>query len=873
MFRRRRPQSDFDDEIAAHLQLEIDRLRDTGLSQEDAEAAARRAFGNVVLAQERFYESGRALFWDRLVQDARFAARLLARTPVFTAATVLTLALGIGLASAIFSLVNAVVLRPLPYAEPERLVQVFESGPRAAGEADWLSFPNFLDWRRESRVFAEIAAYRYAMLTLTDRQGAESLLGLEVTDRLFSTLGVPASLGRTFAPGEDAPGRARVAVISHNLWQRRFGADPQVAGRDVTINGESYAVAGVMPPWFRFPQNVVGDTVFPIDLWIPIRPAPDLEQRGSHNFWAVARLKRGVTLEQARGEMTRIGEHLARQYPDTSGDLGVRVVPLKEYVSGSVRPALLVLLGAVGLVVLLTCANIAGLLMSRAETRRHEMAMRQALGAGRLRLVRQTLTESLVLAAAGALVGVGIAHLGVRVLVRLAPSNMPRLDQTAIDGYVLAFTAVVSVCVGILFGLAPAALGWRGNVHDALKQTGTRVSDGAAVRRVRQLLVAGQLALAVVLLIGAGLLMRSFAHVTGLDLGFRPPQMLLSIVALSPVRYDTPDRQAAFFDEVVRRVELLPGVAGAAVSNTVPLTGINDQGGVEIEGIVRSPGEDGPVGNRPRVSAGYFDVMGIRLLEGRLFDSRDERESARVMIVSELAARKYWPDGALGRRVATEWSDEGPVWREVVGVVQSTRHFGLEAPQKAEFYRPHVQAPFPFMQLVVRTEGDPSAMIPSIRKTVASMDPGQAAFAFQTMEQLLASSGARRRFQMVLVTSFALMALLLAAIGVYATMNQMVAHRRREMGVRLALGARPREVVALVIESGLRVTVAGAVIGVTGAIAVSQVLRHLLFGVSPLDVPTYAVVIGVLAGVTGVAAYLPSRAAGRVDPMVVLRDE
>jgi putative ABC transport system permease protein len=873
MFRRRRSQADFDAEIAAHLQLEIDRLREAGMSEQAAKAAAHRAFGNVTAVRERFYETRRLLFWDRLVQDVKFALRLLRRTPVLTAAVIATLALGIGVASAIFSLVNAVVLRPLPYDRPGRLVQVFESGPREGGEADWVAFPNFRDWRRDGGVFEDMAAYRYAMLTLTGAEAAESMVGLEVTDRLFAVLSVRPILGRTFLPGEDAPGRGAVAVISHALWQRRFAADPNVIGTGITIDGQSHVIVGVMPAWFRFPLNVIGETAFPIELWIPVRPSPDLEERGSHNFWAVARLKPDATVEQARAVMTSIASNLARQYPATNKDLSVTVQPLGEYVSGRVRPALLVLLGAVGLVLLLTCANIAGLLLTRAETRRRELAMRQALGASRARLVRQTLTESLLLALAGAGVGAGVAHVGARLLVRLAPASIPRLEETAVDSDVLLFTGIVTVCVGILFGLAPALLGWRANVHDTLKATATRVSDGSAARRVRQMLVAGQLAMAVILLIGAGLLVRSFARVAGLELGFHAPRVLTAFVNLSSARYGSAERQSAFFEEAVRQIEAIPGVVAAAVSNTVPLTGVNDQGGLQIEGIATPPGEDGPVGNRPRVSAGYFEAMGIRRLEGRLFDERDRRDSAPVAVVSELAARRYWPEGALGKRLATEWTDDGPVWREVVGVVRSTRHFGLEAPQKAEFYLPHVQAASPFMQLVIRTAHDPAAIIPAVRREIAAMDRDQAVFGFQTMEQLLTNAGARRRFQMALVTAFAALALMLAAIGVYAVMSHVVAQRKREMGVRLALGARPSDVIALVLRSGLRVTVVGTAIGLAGAAALSQVLTHLLYGVSPLDPATYLGVTAVLVGVAALAAYLPGRSAGRVDPLLVLRDD
>ena len=874
MFRRRRPPADFAAEIEAHLQLEVDRLREAGLSREEAEAAARRAFGNVTAAQERFYEAGRWLFGDRLRQDVGFALRLLARSPILTAAVVGTLALGIGVTSAVFSLVHAVVLRPLDYERPHELVQLYESGLRGGGEADWVSFPNFQDWRREGRVFEDVAAYRYALVTLTGPEGAESMLGLETTDRLFAVLGVPPLLGRTFHAGEDRPGREGAAVISHSLWRRRFGSDPGVAGRAVNIDGRSCTVVGVMPASFRFPNNVPLDQVVSVDAWITLRPSPDLEERGSHNFWAVARLRAGTGLDEARAALATIAERLARQHPDTNADMGVTVARLQDYVAGSARPALLLLLGAVALVLLLTCANVANLLLSRAESRRREMAVRQALGASRGRLVRQTLTESLVLALAGAVLGLALAHLGTRLVVRLGPAAIPRLQQTAVDAPVLLFTAAVTVGVGILFGLAPALVGLGSSLQAAFREAPSRASAGGR-RFVRQLLVAGQVALAVMLLIGAGLLVRSFAHVAGLDPGFRAPRVLTALVNLSPSRYGDPARQVAFFEEALRGIRELPGVLSAAVANSIPLTGINDQGGFAVEGRPDPPpGEDGPFANRPRVSAGYFDTMGIRLLDGRLFDERDRPGSPLVVIVSDLAARTYWPGvDPIGRRVAVDWAEGQAVWREIVGVVRGTRHFGLEAPPKAEIYLPHAQAPSPFMTLVVRVEGDPAGLVRGIRARIAGLDPEQAVFGFQSMDELLSNAGARRRFPMALVTAFAALALLLAAIGVYGVMAHMVVQRRREIGVRLALGARPDDVVALVLRNGVRLTLAGTAAGLAGAVALSRTLSGLLFGVSAMDPATYAGVAAVLLAVAGFAAYLPSRGAARVDPLTVLREE
>jgi predicted permease len=875
VFRRHRTQDDFTNEIRSHLELETDRLRESGMSQEDAEIAARRTFGNVTLAEERYYEQGRWLVMDHVRQDARFAVRLLFRTPVLTTAIVATLALGIGVAAAVFSLVHAVVLRPLDYDEPDRLVQVFETGTREGGEADWVSFPNFRDWRDKNTVFEQMAAYRYRLFTLTGAEGAESFLGLECTDRLFSVLRVQALLGRIFAPGEDRPGREHVLVISHSVWQRRFHADPSIIGRSVTLDGRPYSIIGVMPPTFSFPNNSPGQRIAPRELWIPMRRSDDLEERGSHNYWTVARLAPRVSLEQARTVMRTIADNLARQYQETNKDFTVTVLPLKTYVAGTARQALLFLLAAIGVVLLLMCANIANLLLSRAEGRRREMAVRQALGASRVRLVTQTLTESILLALGGAAAGLAIACYGTRLLVWLAPPNLPRLEQTAVDGQVLAFMVLVTGCVGVLFGLAPAFWASGVNVQQGLKEGGARVSGSAMGARMRQALVMTQLALAIVLLVGAGLLLRSFARVTTVDVGFRVPHLLTAIVNLPPARYRDPAQQVAFFETALQRIEALPGVVSAAVSDSIPLTGVNDQGGFAIEGRPDPPpGTSGPHANRPRVSATYFETMGMRLIEGRVFNARDRHDTQPVAIVSDLAARMYWPGvSPLGRRLATEWVNGRPVWRQIVGVVQATRHFGLEAPQKAEVYLPYQQAPSPFMQLVVRTHGDPAALMAPIREQIAALDPDQAAFAFRTMEMLIGDASARRRFQTALVTGFAVLALLLAAIGVYGVMRHMVIQRSREIGVRLALGARAEDVARMVLRSGLRLALPGVIAGLVGALALSGILASFLFNVSSLDPATYVGVAALLVLVTMLATYLPSRSAARLDPLIMLRDE
>jgi putative ABC transport system permease protein len=870
----RRAEEELAREIASHRELLEDDLRRQGLSQHEVRAAAGRAFLRVEAAKDAQRDTRSFAWLEDARRDIRYAFRLLARDRGFTVAVVLTLALGIGVATAVFSIVNAVVLRPLDYGDPDELVQLYETGKREGGEADWVTFPNFRDWQSGSRVFEGMAAYRFQLVSMVGGKQPEGALALEVTDRLFAVLRVPPLLGRTFVRGEDRPGHARVAVISHPLWLRQFGGNPAAIGRTLAIDGAAHTIVGVMPPSFTFPAMVPGENVAPIDLWIPMRPH-DLEDRGSHNFWAIGRLKPGVSLERARAEMHTIAARLARAYPATNRDFDVVVVPLREHVAGAARPALLSLLGAVGFVLLLTCANITTLLLSRAEARQREVAMRQALGASRGRLVRQMLAESVLLAFAGAAAGLGIAYAGTGVLVSLAPATIPRLEQASVDGQVLGFMAVIATAVGVLFGLAPAVLGSSVKVTHALRDGGTRATGGAAGRRVRHTLVAAQLALAVMLLVGAGLLVRSFVRVAGLDLGFRSTQVLTAMVNLSPARYPDAERQVAFTDEVLRRIQALPGVQAAGVSQSIPLTGINDQGGFAVEGRPDPPpGTQGPHANRPHVSPGYFAAMGIRLVSGRLIDERDRQDSLPVAVVSDVAARTYWSgQSPLGRRLALEWADGRPVWRQIVGVVQATRHFGPEAPQKAEVYVPVAQSPVPYMTLVLRAHGDPTGLIPAVRDQIAAIDPEQGVFGFQTMEELVEKSTARRQFQTALVTTFALLALLLAGIGVYGVMGYMVAQRRREIGVRLALGAKPGDVVAMVLGNGLRLTVAGVLAGMAGAVALSRVLAGFVYGVSPLDPATYAGAVAVLVAVSALSAYWPSRKAASMDPLVVLRDE
>ena len=811
-------------------------------------------------------------FW----QDVCYATRLLTKNRKLTAGVVLTLAIVVGANSLVFSVVQTVLVRQLDYEQPDRLVQLWQSGLGGGGRGDWASFPNFKDWAAANRTFDDMAAYRFSAMTLSGDGSAESMLGLQVTDRLFSILGVQPAAGRLFERGEDVPGHENVAIISHALWQRRYAGDRGAAGRQVTINGKPYTIVGVMPNTFHFPSGLPGDIgPIDVDMWIPTPDAPDLAQRGSQNFWVIARLKTGITIEQARAEMQNIGANLALQYPATNKDLGVTVVSLQDYVTGSVRPALLLLLAAVGVLLLLACGNIANLLLSFTESRRREMALRAAIGAGRGRLIRQSLIESAILSVVGAGAGLVMAYFGLDIVLRWIPSDIPRIQQASIDSGVIVFTCVAAIAAGLLFGLAPAFSGSHRKVHESIKQSASNLTAGRAALGLRHAFVGGQMAIAVMLLIGAGLLIRSFANVTRLDPGFEPANLVAGIINLPPSRYPNEEQQARFFEEALRRVHALPGLVSASVSNSVPMTGINDQGGFRIEGRPDPvPGQQRPVANRPHVTADYFDTMGIRLIQGRFFDERDSASGAAVAIVSDLAVELYWPnEDPIGKRLSMGVVKGQPVWREIVGVVHATRHFGLEARQLAEVYIPYTQSPSAFAVLTVRFRGDADQMIRACRREVGSLDPEQAGFAMFPMDSVVSTSQARRRFQTLLLTIFAALGVFLAAIGIYAVTAYNVSRRTREIGLRLALGAQPSSVVRMVLAGELRILAIGIVAGLIGAVALSNALAAFLFGVTPLDRTTFALVIAIAMLVAVAATYLPGRRAAAIDPVISLREE
>jgi predicted permease len=801
--------------------------------------------------------------------DLRYGVRMLWKNKGFTAVAVIALALGIGANSAIFSVVNTVLLRPLPYREPERLAMVWEDNSKIGYPRDTPAAANYVDWRDQNQVFEGMAATADQSFNLTGAGEPERFEGKRVSANFFSLLGVEPQLGRAFMPEEDVPGANKVVVLSHGLWQRRFGSDPGLVGKSVTLNGEGYTVIGVMPAGFQFLSQDVG-------MWVPIAFTPQqAASRGSHYLRVVARLKPGVTAERAQAEMSTIAARLQQQYPEQNTDLGATVVPLHEEVVGNIRPALLVLLGAVGFVLLVACANVANLLLARAAVRQKEIALRTALGASRLRLVRQFLTESALLAALGGLVGLLISVWGVTLLKSFIPENISQVRAIAVDARVLGFTVLVTLLTGLVFGLAPAVQASRFNLNETLKEGGR---DAAATRggnRIRGVLVVAEVAVSLVLLVGAGLLINSFMRLRSVDPGFRTDKLLTMSVVLPQQKYPDRARRAAFYTDMIRRVEALPGVRSAGVTNWIPLVSQGDSNGYTIEGQPAPTGKPHIIVTRV-VSPHYFDTMGIRLVQGHGFEEgRDRIDSPCVVVVGESVVRKYWPnESPLGKRLWPGTPQTPEEWCQVVGVVKDVRQFDLTSEVRPQLYLSYEQ--FGFFaprHLVVSTEGDPLALAGAVRKTVWEVDRDQPVSNVSTMEDVLAESIARQRFSTLLLGVFAGVALLLAAVGIYGVMSYSMAQRTREIGIRMALGAQKWDVLKLAVGQGLKLVAIGVGLGLVGALALTRVMSSLLYGVSATDPLTLVTISLVLGAVALLASYLPARRAAKVDPLIALRYE
>jgi predicted permease len=871
-FDRRRAEKDLDEEIRTHLEFEIEQNVAAGMSREEARYAALRAFGNVALSQE----DSRAVWGFRSIemlwQDLRYGARMLARNRGFTVVAVIALALGIGANSAIFSVVNTVLLRPLPYKDPEQLVMVWEEGtPQGQGlPINSVSAANYVDWRDQNQVFANMAVIGRVTFNLTGSGEPERLDGRRVSANLFELLGVEPQVGRKFSAEEDSPGANRVVILSHGLWQRRFGAQSDIIGKHLTLSGETREVVGVMPPWFQFPSR-------DDQLWVPIAFGPQqAANRGNNSYEVIARLKPGVTREQAEAEMDAITARLQQQYPDVVKTKGSVVIPLHEQLVGDIKPALLILLGAVGFVLLVACANVANLLLARAAVRHKEIAVRLALGARRWRLVRQLLTESLLLSAMGGAVGLLLAIGGVNLLKAFIPDNVSQVTEVSVDANVLAFTLGVSLLTGLIFGLVPALQTSRFDLNDALKEGGRDSSAGQHGNHIRNLLVVGEVAVSLVLLIGAGLLIHSFVRLRSVDPGFRTDNLLTMRIALPRLKYPDHPRRTAFFEELLSRVQRVPGVRSAAVANWIPLTLQGDTFGISVEGRPDPGAQEMPDVVTRVVSFDYLNTMGIQLLRGRHFDDQQDRtDSAPVAIISETTARRLWPDeDPLGKRLRPGGADSEEPWITVIGVAEDVRQFELTAEPRLQMYLANVQPSY-FVpgHLVVRTDIDPMSLAGAVRQAVWEIDKDQPVSDVRSMDQIFAESIAHQRFSMVLLGTFAAVAMLLGTVGIYGVMSYTVAQRKHEIGVRMALGAGTGNVVSLIVGHGLKLTLIGVVVGLAAAFVLSRVMQSLLFGITATDPATFIAIPLVLMAAATLASYVPARRASKIDPVIALRYE
>ncbi len=876
LLRKSQMERELDDELCHHIDQQTEQNIRLGMSLEEASYAARKAFGGVELAKERSRDARGVRWIEELWQDLRYGARTLLKKPGFTLIAVLTLGLGIGANTAIFSIVKSVLIQPLPFAQPDRLTQPRYRTQTHLQQGEWQSWidrRDLVDWRTRSRSFERIGGYRTnATLFLPGEGAPEVIKGVSVTHDVLPALGIQPALGRFFLAEESKPGGDRLIILSDDLWRHRFGADPGIIGQTIRAIGAIYVAVGVMPPGFNFPLkqrlDVVRGVSKQMGFWTLSDDDLSRESRDNRGYFAILRLKPGVGAEQGQAELETLFAERAHANPQTddSGIIGVRLVSLKDQTIGSARSGLLILLGAVGLVVLMVCANIANLLLARADGRRKEMAIRQSLGASRFRLVRQALTESLLLALIGGAAGTALAAWSFEMLVKLSPHNIPRLDESRIDARTLAFTLAVTVFAGLLFGALPAWRSARFNLNETLKQAAGR-SGGwrSSMRAPGNLLVTFEIALALVLTLGAGLLLNSFARLMRVDPGVRTNGVLAAMIEPNP----------ALFRQVMERLEAIPGVVAAGASNGLPFTEHGNAAYLKVEGQPR------PAVNDPAmlttlhiVSGNYLRALDVPLLRGRLLSATDTANALPVTIINETAAQRFW-NGAdpIGKRLSFSRPGEPEVWREVVGVVKSTHQHGIEKTIAPEVYVPVEQAPYPLAMLFVRTSLPKAELTGAIRQTVAAVNKNVPIHNIISMEELLSDSVSARRFTLLLLGGFSALALILAMMGVYGVVSYAVGQRTAEIGLRIALGAQGRDVLRLILAQGLKPVVIGSVAGMIASLALSRVLSSLLYGVTATDPATLAIVVLLLSFVALLACYLPARRAMKVDPLAALRTE
>ena len=862
---RDRFERDLEDEMKFHLEMETAKHVEQGMSPEEARTLARRELGPVDRFKDEVRDARGVTWMDDLRRDVRFGLRSLRRSPAFTLVAVLCLALGIGANAALFSVINAVLLRPLPFPEPERLVRAYET--TADSGTSGVAIPNYRDWAAQSTAFEALTAWVRGSRNLQQSGEAQRIRTVETTPNLFKMLRASPLRGRVFIPGQDEPGRSPIIVISEALWRQRFGGDPALVGRAIRLDGSPYTVIGIMPASFAFPPLAREAT----EAWLLYEPNPPLlaESRSAHFLNVAGRLKPGMSLEQASAQLQQIAARIEKAFPREQDGRSTQLIPLRESIVGRTRPALLILLGAVFLVLLIACANVANLLLARAAVRQREVAVRLALGAGRARLVRQFLVESLVLAMGGALLGLLLAFWGLAALSPLVKVALPLSGGMPLDGRVFLFLLAVAAFAGIAFGLIPALQASRGDVRESLVEGAGRTTAGGGQRRFRSALVVAEIALSLLLLIGAGLLLRGFLNVSTIKPGFVSQGVLTAHTALPGAGAEELSR---FYRPMLERVRALPGVRSAAVISMLPVQSAGLNGSYAVEGRPPVSVSQMPMAEIRLASPGFFRSLGIPVLRGRDFDERDGNQEPRIIINDVLARREFPGQNPVGQRILYDGQS-----LEIVGVVGDVHQAGLDQAPLAEIYKPYTDTLYADllsdMVLVVKTAGDPAAMAGDVQRAVRAVDPGVPLYAVSTMDQVISDSLASRRLILWLLGLFAGIALVLSAAGLYGVISYLVAQRTREIGMRMALGAQAWDVLRLIMGQGAGLTAAGIVLGLLGALAATRVLENLLYGVSARDPFTFASIATLLALVALAATWLPARRASRVDPIVAIRNE
>jgi predicted permease len=882
LLRRRRYEREMEEEMRFHLEMQVEQNQAAGMKAEEARYAARRQFGNQTWLKEVSREMWSLNSIETLIQDLRYGARMLMKSPGFTFVAVLTLALGIGANTAIFSVVNGVLLRQLPYEEPERLALIWEKfSSWGLGQAP-ISASEFTDYRNQTHSFSSLAAFDTADFNLTGGDLPERVSGAQVSAGLFPLLGVKPQLGRAFSAEENEPGRDNVVLLSHGLWRRRFGADPGIIGRTLSLSDRSYTVIGVMPPSFQFPMSlfVIKGVTFtqPAELWTPVTFSADrLKARASRSLGVIGRLKPGVTLTQAGAEVQAIAYRMRQQYPESypPEGWGAYAVSLHEQIVGRMRLPLLALLGAVSLVLLIACANVASLLLARSTVRRKEIAVRASLGASRRRIIRQLLTESLLLAFCGGGLGLLIALWGTDQLVSLSAQTLPRMKEVGLDGRVLGFTLAISILTGLVFGLMPVIEASKLDLNAVLKEGGRRATVSPGQRRLRSLIVAAEFALALTLLIGAGLLSRSFWRLQNVSPGFEPENVLTFQLSLPWKSYPGSQYVSAFFQQAIARIAHLPGVKAVGAASILPLSGSNSDEGFVIEGRPLRDLNDVSDEEFRVVTPDYFRAMGIPLIKGRFFNDADKADAPGVTIINQaFAERHFRGEDPVGKRLTRDDPRGSNVnWITIVGVVGDVRHSGLNVEAKPEFYIPHLQETRSSMTLAARVAADPASLSAAIRHEIRGLDAQLPVYNLRSMERIVDESVAAQRLSTLLIGGFAALALILAAIGIYGVMSYAVAQHTHEIGIRIALGARTPDVLKLVVTQGMKPALAGVAIGLAVSFGLTRLIRNLLFDVSATDPTTFVAITLVLTAIGLLACWIPARRATKVDPAVALRAE